>query len=105
MDNRELGKCARNAAQNTLLNSHGMARKKRFALVYGTALHFVAQQRPEEYGTNYDLHNAQLIAERMTASLARKSANFDSVPIKATCSLLDIKFGMQSIADWLNGGD
>ena len=102
-DNRELSICTRIASQKIHDNTHGFPRKKRFAMIYGTALHFVALARPEEYGSNYDLHNANMIAERMTESLARKGANFDTVPIRVTCTHLGIKFGMQSIADWLNG--
>ena len=100
-DNRELSLCTRIAVQKTVANTHGFPRKKRFALVYGAALLFVAQARPEEYGASYNAHNCNLIAERMTESLARKTANFDSVPIRATCAVLGVKFGKESIAAWL----
>jgi len=102
MDNRELAKCTRIAATKAMENSHGMSRKKRFAMVYGAALLFVAQNRPEEYGVNYTTNTANAIAERMTDSLSRRRANFDSIPIRVTCTLLGIQFGMLSIADWLN---
>jgi hypothetical protein len=78
-----------------------MTNAERFEEIYLAELREQMARHPELYA--YPIGDAPSVATKMTAALAKGSANKDSIAIKHTCKRLGIAYRYADIAAYLVG--
>lgn len=78
-----------------------MTNYETFLIIYTDKLESAIRKAPDKY--TYPVEQAPEIAAKMTAALARGSANKDSLAIRQTCKNLGIAYRYTDIAAYLKG--
>lgn len=76
-----------------------MSNRETFLRTYKEELNKEVLKKPEDY--NWPISQVNEIAEKMTNSLAKGTANKDSNAIRRTCKYLNIKYTYDAIRTYL----